>query len=110
MRRIGMSIVALTLGSTLVTAVAVAAPVKFTHRDVTVSGLIDTPTAIAVDPAGDLFATAYSPVSGSVVALRANGVGRYGPAAILPFGTTLAGVAGLADDRAGDVFAVNEVM
>ena len=75
----------------------------------TFGSALTSPGGLAVDSAGDLFATDFSPVSGSVGELHADRSGGYGPAAVLPFGNTLGGATGVTVDSSGDVFVANEV-
>ena len=98
--------------SVIVTACMWSAPAlaqTFSERTLPFGSSLMDPQGLAVDSAGDLFATNFSSVSGSVVELPANGSGGYGSATLLPFGNTLAGASAVAVDSTGDVFVANQV-
>jgi hypothetical protein len=88
------------------TAPALANP--FSLHTLSFGSALTDPGGLAVDSAGDLFATNFSPVSGSVVELRVTRSGGYSSPTVLPFGGTLDGAIALAVDRSGDVFVANE--
>jgi hypothetical protein len=112
MPRIGVSrsvAGALCLIAMLASGAAPAVAMTYLRHTIAFGGTLTVSEGIAVDSAGDLFATSFSPVSGGVVELPANGSGGYRSPSMLPFGTTLAGASGVAVDSAGDVFVANEV-
>ena len=96
----------------IVTACVWTAPAlanAFTRHTLAFGSALTDPQGLAVDSAGDLFATNFSPVSGSVVELPAKRSGGYGSPTVLPLGNTLAGASAVAVDSSGDVFVANEV-